>query len=92
MEEIYIGVGSDYTDVFIQANKHENVESPTRFNVNANNNKIIIVYPNTNTYESIPTMNGIDIPIVTSTFTDDNIQYNVFTSINNYNGNLIITI
>ena len=92
MEEIYVGTGSDYNDVFIQADKHENVESPTRFNVNANNNKIIIVYPNTNTYESIPKMNGIDIPIATSTFIDDNIQYNVFTSINNYNGNLIITI
>ena len=92
MEEIYVGAGSDYNDVFIQADKHENVESPTRFNVTANNNKIIIVYPNTNTYETVPKMNGIDIPIVTSTFTDDDIQYNVFTSINNYNGNLIITI
>lgn len=92
MEEIYVGAGSDYNDIFIQADKHENIESPTRFNVNANNNKIIIVCPNTNTYEGIPKMNGIDIPIVTSTFIDNTIQYNVFTSINTYNGNLIITI
>ena len=92
MEEIYVGVGSSYSDVFITANKYENLESPSRFNLTANSNKIIVIYPSTNTYVGVPTMNGIDIPIVTSTFTDDNIQYNVFTSINNYNGNLIITI
>ena len=37
-------------------------------------------------------MNGIDIPMVSSTFTDNNIVYNVLTSVNSYNGNLIITI
>lgn len=91
MEEIYVGVGSTYSDVFIAANKYENLESPSRFNITANN-KIIVIYPSTNTYVGIPKMNGIDIPMVASTFTDDNIQYNVLTSINNYNGNLIITI
>ena len=90
--EIYIGAGSTYTDVFIAADKHEAVKSPSRFNITANNNKIIIIYPNTNTYIGTPQINGIDIPIISSTFTDNDIVYNVLTSVNNYNGNLTITI
>ena len=92
MEEIYVGVGSTYSDVFIAVDKYENLESPSRFNITANNNKIIVIYPTTNTYVGVPKMNGIDIPMITSTFTDDNVQYNVLTSINSYNDNLIITI
>ena len=92
IKEIYIGVGSTYSDIFIYDNKYENIKSPSTFNITANNNKLIVIYPNTNLYISIPKLNGIDIPFVNSTFTDDDIQYNVFTSINNYNGNLIITI
>ena len=92
MEEIYVGVGSNYSDVFIDANKYENLESPSRFNVTTNNNKIIVIYPSTNTYVGVPKMNGIDIPMVASTFTNDNVQYNVLTSNSNYNDNLVITI
>ena len=92
IKEIYIGVGSTYSDIFIYDNKYENIKSPSTFNITANNNKIIVIYPNTNFYISIPKLNGIDIPFVNSTFTDDDIQYNVFTSINNYNGNFNITI
>ena len=87
-----MGAGSTYTDVFIAADKHEAVKSPSKFNITANNNKIIIIYPSTNTYVGVPTMNGIDIPMVTSTFTDDDVQYNVLTSVNSYNDSLIITI
>ena len=92
IKEIYIGVGSIYSDIFIDDNKYENIKSPSTFNITANNNKIIVIYPNTNLYVSTPKLNGIDIPFVNSTFIDNSVQYNVFTSINNYNGNLIITI
>ena len=92
IKEIYIGVGSTYSDIFINDNKYENIKSPSTFNITANNNKIIVIYPNTNLYISTPKLNGIDIPFVNSTFIDNNIQYNVFTSINNYNGNFNITI
>lgn len=92
IKEIYIGVGSTYSDIFINDNKYENIKSPRTFNITVNNNKIIVIYPNTNFYVSTPKLNGIDIPFINSTFIDDDIQYNVFTSINNYNGNLIITI
>lgn len=92
MEEIYVGVGSNYSDVFIATNKYENLESPSRFNITATNNKIIVIYPSTNTYIGVPKMNGIDIPVIASTFTYDNVLYNVLTSNNSYNDSLIITI
>ena len=92
IKEIYIGVGSTYSDIFIYDNKYENIKSPSTFNITANNNKIIVIYPNTNLYVNTPKLNGIDIPFINSTFTDDDVQYNVFTSINNYNGNFNITI
>ena len=92
IKEIYIGVGSTYSDIFINDNKYENIKSPRTFNITVNNNKIIVIYPNTNLYISTPKLNGIDIPFINSIFIDNNIQYNVFTSINNYNGNFNITI
>ncbi len=92
MEEIYVGAGSAYTDVYIVADKYENLESPNRFNITCNNNKIIVIYKDTNTYMGVPTMNGLDIPMVSSTFTDNDILYNVLTSVNSYTGAFNITI
>lgn len=92
IKEIYIGEGSVYSDIFIDDNKYENIKSPSTFNITTNNNKIIVIYPNTNNYVIIPKLNGIDIPFVTSTFIENNVQYNILTSVNNYNTNLVITI
>ena len=92
IKEFYIGVGSTYTDVFIDANKKEDIKSPDNFSVTATQENIIVVYPSTNAYMGIPKLNGMAIPVTTSTFTDNDVEYNVLTSVNTYTGTLIITI
>ena len=92
MEEIYVGGGATYVDVYIAANKHTNVESPTRFTAICNNNKIIVVYKANNTYMGIPRINGMDIPMISSTFTDSDVVYNVLTSVNSYTGTFNVDI
>lgn len=92
MEELYVGTGSVYTDVFLPSNKYENLESPNRFNITCNNNNIIVIYNDNNTYMIPPKMNGMDIPMTASTFTSDGKTYNVLISNNTYTGTFNIDI
>ena len=89
---IYIGAGSTFASVFIDANKKQNVISPINVQLTCNNNKIIVIYPSSITFVNKPKMNSIDIPVDVTTVTKSGTQYTMISSKNNYNDNFNITI
>ena len=82
--EIYIGCGNVFSDVIIEANKHENFLLGTFINLSPNNEKIFVCY-NSDIEDIIElNLNGIMVPVNKSTETYNEVEYTVLESNNSY--------
>lgn len=83
---VYIGSGSQYTDVINASCLHENLILTERYSVVCDNNKIYVVYPKNNGDIVELKMSNINIPVTTTEVDINNTTYYVVESKNTYTG------
>lgn len=92
ISKVYIGSGNTFSDVFIDANKKENIVSPVDIQLTCNANKIILIYESNINFITNAKLNGMRINFDSTTVVEDNVTYTMLSSTNNYTGTFYITI
>ena len=89
--DVYIGVGSTYSEVMIAANHHDSVRRCALMSVTASANYLWVILPSN--YTPVVKMGGIEVPMTAqSNVTVDEVTYKVLKSSNSYTGTFNIAL
>lgn len=84
--DIWIGAGSVYGDVQINANKYTDAALSASYSVTCNNNYIFAIVPTAIIGNITLKMSNIEVPVNTSTTTINEKSYTIIKSIDAYTG------
>lgn len=80
---VYIGAGSAYTDVMVEANFHDRLQKGEAVSVAASTDYLWVILPQE--YSPVVMMNGMEIPMtIDGTVTQDDVTYRILKSSNQY--------
>lgn len=89
--DVYVGVGSAYTDAMIEANHHDSLSNGTLVSVTASSNSLWVILPDS--FSPTVQMGGLNVPMTAQTpVTSGGVTYKVLKSDNTYSGTFSISL